>query len=147
MSVSYRVSGGAVKSSPGAPRGPSGGEFQPMVTPLLEGGGLDVAGTETNWMWGGTWRPDSDAVFNLRTLSPRPCHPLSFLLLAKIEGRPKRKTAGQSSYMISIIRHSEQFPGIVKNAKFQVMKVLSMDEDYEMSIKSFGLEDVYKLKK
>ena len=42
---------------------------------------------------------------------------------------------------------SEQFPGIVKNAKFQVMKVLSMDEDYEMSIRSFGLEDVYKLKK
>ena len=27
---------------------------------------LDVAGTETNWLPGGTWRPDSDAVFNLR---------------------------------------------------------------------------------
>lgn len=27
---------------------------------------LDVLGTETNWLPGGTWRPDSDAVFNLR---------------------------------------------------------------------------------
>ncbi|MGQ9592386.1 MAG: hypothetical protein ACUVYA_19070, partial [Planctomycetota bacterium] len=31
---------------------------------------LDVLGTETNWMPGGRWQPDSDAVFNLRrTLS------------------------------------------------------------------------------
>lgn len=31
---------------------------------------LDVMGTETNWMPGGRWQPDSDAVFNLRrTLS------------------------------------------------------------------------------
>ncbi|MGC8667232.1 MAG: hypothetical protein ACP5VE_03825 [Chthonomonadales bacterium] len=27
---------------------------------------LDVAGTETNWMPGGKWQPDSDAIFNLR---------------------------------------------------------------------------------
>ncbi len=33
---------------------------------------LDVAGTETDWSPGGAWRPDSDAVFNLRrTLSYR----------------------------------------------------------------------------
>ncbi len=33
---------------------------------------LDVLGTETNWMPGGRWQPDSDAIFNLRrTLSYR----------------------------------------------------------------------------
>ena len=41
----------------------------------------------------------------------------------------------------------EQFPGIVKNGKFQLIKIMSVDEDYEASIRSFGLEDVYKLKK
>lgn len=41
----------------------------------------------------------------------------------------------------------EQFPGIVKNGKFQLIKIMSVDEDYEASIKSFGLQDVYKLKK
>jgi ABC-type branched-subunit amino acid transport system substrate-binding protein len=41
----------------------------------------------------------------------------------------------------------EQFPGIVKNGKFQLIKIMSVDEDYEASIRSFGLQDVYKLKK
>ena len=36
---------------------------------------LDVSGTETNWMDGTTWRPDSDAIFNLRrTLSYHKCY-------------------------------------------------------------------------
>jgi hypothetical protein len=36
---------------------------------------LDVSGTETNWMDGTIWRPDSDAIFNLRrTLSYRKCY-------------------------------------------------------------------------
>jgi ABC-type branched-subunit amino acid transport system substrate-binding protein len=37
--------------------------------------------------------------------------------------------------------------GMVKNGKFQVTKIVSIDENYEATIRSFGLEDVYKLKK
>jgi hypothetical protein len=39
---------------------------------------LDVAGTETNWLPGGAWRPDSDAVFNLRRTL---CYHKPYLLL------------------------------------------------------------------
>ncbi len=42
---------------------------------------------------------------------------------------------------------SEMTPGIVKNGKFQPLKTISVDEGYELVIKAFGLEDVYKLKK
>ena len=42
---------------------------------------------------------------------------------------------------------TETMPGVVKNGKFQVMKVLSIDESYALTIKSYGLEEVYKLKK
>ena len=37
--------------------------------------------------------------------------------------------------------------GMVKNGKFQVTKIVSIEENYEATIRSFGLEDVYKLKK
>ena len=39
---------------------------------------LDVLGTETDWFPGGTWRPDSDAVFNLRRTV---CYHKPYLLL------------------------------------------------------------------
>lgn len=39
---------------------------------------LDVLGTETNWNPGGTWQPDSDAVFNLRRTL---CYHKPYLLL------------------------------------------------------------------
>ena len=39
---------------------------------------LDVMGTETNWLPGGEWRPDSDAIFNLRRTL---CHQKPYLLL------------------------------------------------------------------
>ena len=42
---------------------------------------------------------------------------------------------------------SETMPGVVKNGKYQIMKVLSIDESYALTIKSYGLEEVYKLKK
>ncbi len=41
----------------------------------------------------------------------------------------------------------EQVTGIVKNGKFQVMGTMSIDEDYTASIKSFGLESAFGLKK
>jgi hypothetical protein len=37
--------------------------------------------------------------------------------------------------------------GMVKNGKFQATKIVSIEENYEATIRSFGLEDVYKLKK
>jgi ABC-type branched-subunit amino acid transport system substrate-binding protein len=42
---------------------------------------------------------------------------------------------------------TETMPGVVKNGKFQIVKVLSIDESYALTIKSYGLEEVYKLKK
>lgn len=39
---------------------------------------LDIAGTETNWQQNGAWRPDSDAVFNLRRTL---CYHKPYLLL------------------------------------------------------------------
>ncbi len=42
---------------------------------------------------------------------------------------------------------TETMPGVVKNSKFQIMKILSIDESYALTIKSYGLEEVYKLKK
>ncbi len=39
---------------------------------------LDVLGTETNWLPGGQWRPDSDALFNLRRTL---CYHKPYLLL------------------------------------------------------------------
>ena len=41
----------------------------------------------------------------------------------------------------------ERVSGVVKNGKFQVTKIVSIEENYEATIRSFGLEDVYKLKK
>ncbi len=41
----------------------------------------------------------------------------------------------------------ERVFGMVKNGRFQVTKVISIQENYEATIRSFGLEDVYKLKK
>jgi branched-chain amino acid transport system substrate-binding protein len=40
----------------------------------------------------------------------------------------------------------EQAPGIVKNGKFQVSKLISIDENYRDTIRAYGLQDVYKLK-
>ena len=40
----------------------------------------------------------------------------------------------------------QQMPGAVKNGKFQLMKIMSIDENYEKTIKAFGLQEVYKLK-
>lgn len=40
----------------------------------------------------------------------------------------------------------QQMPGVVKNGKFQLMKIMSIDENYEKTIKAFGLEKVYKLR-
>ena len=40
----------------------------------------------------------------------------------------------------------EQAPGIIKDGKFVILKRVSIDENYETTIKSFGLQDVYKLK-
>jgi branched-chain amino acid transport system substrate-binding protein len=42
---------------------------------------------------------------------------------------------------------SETMPGVVKNGRYQIMKVLSIDETYALTIKSYGLQEVYKLKK
>ena len=42
---------------------------------------------------------------------------------------------------------SETMPGVVKNGKYQIMKVLSIDESYALTIKSYGLEEVYYKKK
>ncbi len=39
----------------------------------------------------------------------------------------------------------EQVPGIIKNGKFQVIKIMSVDENYEKTIKAFGLQKVYGL--
>lgn len=40
----------------------------------------------------------------------------------------------------------QQFPGIIKNGKFQIIKIMSIDENYEKTVKSYGLQNVYKLK-
>ena len=42
---------------------------------------------------------------------------------------------------------SETMPDVVKNGKYQIMKILSIDESYALTIKSYGLEEVYKLKR
>ena len=41
---------------------------------------------------------------------------------------------------------SEQAPGIIKSGKFQVLKMVSIDDNYKATIKAFALQDVYKLK-
>ncbi len=40
----------------------------------------------------------------------------------------------------------EQAPGIVKNGKFQVSKLISINENYRDTVRAYGLQDVYKLK-
>ena len=40
----------------------------------------------------------------------------------------------------------EEAAGIIKNGKFQVAKLISIDEDYRDSIKAYGLQDVFKLR-
>lgn len=41
----------------------------------------------------------------------------------------------------------EYMTGIVKDGKFQLLRALSIEENYSMTIKAFGLETVYKLPK
>jgi ABC-type branched-subunit amino acid transport system substrate-binding protein len=41
----------------------------------------------------------------------------------------------------------EYATGVVKDGKFQLLKMLSIEENYSMSIRAFGLEAVYKLPK
>jgi ABC-type branched-subunit amino acid transport system substrate-binding protein len=41
----------------------------------------------------------------------------------------------------------EQFPGIVENGKYQIMKYMSPDENYRLTIRALGLESAYGLKK
>jgi len=40
----------------------------------------------------------------------------------------------------------ERVSGVVKNGKFQVSKIISIRENYDETIRSFGLEEVYKKK-
>jgi len=40
----------------------------------------------------------------------------------------------------------EQVPGIVRNGKFQVIKIMSIEENYEKTIKAFGMQKLYGLK-
>ncbi|MBW1799761.1 MAG: ABC transporter substrate-binding protein [Deltaproteobacteria bacterium] len=40
----------------------------------------------------------------------------------------------------------EQIPGIIKNGKFQVIKIMSYDENYRLTVKSYGMEKVFGLK-
>ena len=40
----------------------------------------------------------------------------------------------------------EQVPGIVKKGKFQVIRLMSIDENYKKTIESFGMQGVYGLK-
>jgi hypothetical protein len=39
----------------------------------------------------------------------------------------------------------EQVPGVVKNGRFQVIKLMSIDENYKKTIGAFGLQKVYGL--
>ena len=39
----------------------------------------------------------------------------------------------------------EQFPGIMKDGKFQIVKIMSADENYRLTIKSNGMEKIYGL--
>ena len=41
---------------------------------------------------------------------------------------------------------SEQFPGVMKNGKFQLMKIVSPDDNYRLSIKAIGKEQEFGLK-
>lgn len=40
----------------------------------------------------------------------------------------------------------ERISGVVRNGKFQLNKIVSIQENYDATIRSFGLEDVYKKK-
>ena len=40
----------------------------------------------------------------------------------------------------------QQFPGIVKNGKFTLIRTMSIDENYRKSVESYGLSKVYNLK-
>jgi len=39
----------------------------------------------------------------------------------------------------------EQAPGIVRNGKFQLIKIMSIEENYEKTIKAFGMQKLYGL--
>jgi hypothetical protein len=39
----------------------------------------------------------------------------------------------------------EQVPGVVKNGRFQVIKLMSIDENYKKTVEAFGLQKVYGL--
>ncbi|MBW2000292.1 MAG: ABC transporter substrate-binding protein [Deltaproteobacteria bacterium] len=41
---------------------------------------------------------------------------------------------------------NEQFPGIIRNGNFVILKKVSIDENYRMTLKAYGLEKVYGVK-
>ncbi len=59
---------------------------------------------------------------------------------ARFVARPDKKNSRTCDSV------GEQFPGIVKNGKFQVIRKMSIDENYRKTIKAFGMEKVYNLK-
>ena len=40
----------------------------------------------------------------------------------------------------------EQFPGVVRNGKFEILKRVSVEDNYRETIKAFGLEKFYDVK-
>ena len=57
---------------------------------------------------------------------------------ARFVARPDRKNPRTCDSV------SEQFPGIVKDGKFQLIRTMPIDENYEKTIKSYKMEAVYK---
>ena len=59
---------------------------------------------------------------------------------ARFVARPDRKNPRTCDSV------GQQFPGIVKNGKFTLIRTMSIDENYRKSVESYGLSKVYNLK-